>query len=393
MCIQFLEQFHFCGHSGAVLFRRNCTSQIECNPFPTPIRINWDSFCPACCLKAQFPKTAKSACLNKLQYSLAKDVLNNYAEHMRNDHSEDSLFFWSNSNVDFLCKLGAPDSCLPAICDLWRALNCTLEDFQATGQGAKAFVERFHIQQERFLVQQVRQLILHKFIIALTSPATVFKQEISCKFPSFPCTIAEDDVTRCRIFRLESRVELLEAVDPSSFQHSQLNCKMCESSLDTHNPVRMPCCSRIVGRECIKKDVLGQNPDDCPICPFCWSPFLDVTPPLEEFVEKTNVPNSEKPDLQPEEPWWLRLLQGNLYVVTRMRELTESGWCIESQDDGCTTSWKDSKIDELKRSISTKAKRLQRSISARVITPMKEFVSKEDDEIQDPNPNGFNSEG
>jgi hypothetical protein len=48
-------------------------------------------------------------------------------------------------------------------------------------------------------------------------------------------------------------------------------------------------------------------------------------------------------------------------------------------------------MDELKRSISTKARQLQRSISARVITPMKEYVSrKEANEIQDPNPNGFN---
>jgi hypothetical protein len=153
----------------------------------------------------------------------------------------------------------------------------------------------------------------------------------------------------------------------------------------------MPCCRRIVGRGCIKKDVMGQNPDDSPICPFCWSP-LDITP-LEEFTEKTSQPKSKKPDFVPEEPWWLRVLQGNLYDVTRMRELTESDWCIESQDDGSTTMWKDSKVDELKRSISTKAKRLQRSISARVITPMKEFVSKKgDDETQDPNPNGFNAE-
>jgi hypothetical protein len=167
MCVQFVEQFQFCGHRGPVLFRRNCSSQIGCNPFPTPIRINWDSFCPACCLQAQLPKTDKSVCLNKLQYSLAKDVFTNYSEHMHNGHSEDSRWFWSNSDVDFLCKLGAPDSCLPAICDLWRALNSTIEDFRVTGKGARAFVERFHKQQQRFLVQQVRELILHKFITAL----------------------------------------------------------------------------------------------------------------------------------------------------------------------------------------------------------------------------------
>jgi hypothetical protein len=105
---------------------------------------------------------------------------------MHNGHSEDSQWFWSNSDVDFLCKLGAPDSCLPAICDLWRALNSTLEDFQVIGKGAKAFVERFHMQQQRFLVQQVRQLILHKFIIALTSPVTVTNRKYPVSSPVFP---------------------------------------------------------------------------------------------------------------------------------------------------------------------------------------------------------------
>jgi hypothetical protein len=277
---------------------------------------------------------------------------------------------------------------------LWRALNSTPEDFRGAEKGARAFEKCFLLQQQRILVQQVRELILHKFINALTSPSTVFKQEISSKFPRFPCTIAEDDIALCEIFRLESRMDLLETVDPSSLQQSQLNCKLCESSLDTHNPVRMPCCRRIVGRECIKKDVLEQNSstDDCPICPFCWSPLLVVTP-LEEFTKKENPPNSEKPNFQSEEPWWLRVLQGHLYV-TRMGELTDCDRCIESQDDGSPTMWKGLKIDQLKGSISTKARRLQRSISARVITPMKEFVSrKDDDEIQDPNPNGSSLKG
>jgi hypothetical protein len=157
----------------------------------------------------------------------------------------------------------------------------------------------------------------------------------------------------------------------------------------------MPCCRRIVGGEFIKNDILWQNSstDDCPTCPFCWSPLLVITL-LEDFTKKANQSNSGKLDFQSEEPWWLRVLQGDLYVVTRMRELTDCDLCTESQGDGSTTLWKDSKMGELKRSISTKARQLQRSISARVITPMKEYVSrKEANEIQDPNPNGVNVEG
>jgi hypothetical protein len=233
MCIQFGEEFHLCGHRGKVNLRRKCNSQHPCDPSPILIRIHWDSFCPTCCLRGKSPKAAESVCWNKL----------------------------------------------------WRALNSTPEDFRGAGKGARAFEIIFLVHLQRILVQQARELIMHKFIIALTLPATVFKQEISSEFPRFPCAIAKDDIALCQIFRLESRMDLLETVDPSSLEQSQLNCKLCESSLDTHSPVRMPCCRRIVGRECIKKDVLGQNSstDDCPICLFCLSPLLVVTP-LEEFT-------------------------------------------------------------------------------------------------------------
>ena len=388
MCIQFREEFHLWYIAAKSTYEEDANLNIHAIHPRFQSGIHWDSFCPTCCLRGQLPKAAESVCWNKLQYTLANEVFDNHLKHMRNGHSEDSQFFWSNSDIEFLCKFHTPDSCLPAICDLWRALNSHPEDFRGAEKRARAF-------EKSFLVQQVRELIMHKFIIALTLPATVFKQEISSEFPRFPCAIAKDDIALCQIFRLESRIDLLETVDPSSLQQSQLNCKLCESSLDTHSPVRMPCCRRIVRRECIKKDVLGQNSstDDCPICLFCLSPLLVVTP-LEEFTLKVNQWSSKKLDFQPEEPWWLRVLQGNLYVVTRMRQLTDCGWCIESQDDGSTTMWKDSKMDELKRSISTKAKRLQQSISARVITPIKEFASrKEDNEIQAPNPNGFNFEG